>query len=64
LQELEKQFGIKAGHVTADQKLGLQVARCVGACGLAPVVVLDDVVEAKVSAETIIHEIRAKLKTI
>jgi bidirectional [NiFe] hydrogenase diaphorase subunit len=61
LQELEKQFGIKAGQVTADQKLGIQVARCVGACGLAPVVVLDDEVEAKVSAETIIHEIRAKL---
>ena len=64
LQELEKQFGIKAGQVTADQKLGIQVARCVGACGLAPVVVLDDEVEAKVSAETIIHEIRAKLNTI
>ena len=64
LHELEKQFGIKAGQVTADQKLGIQVARCVGACGLAPVVVLDDEVEAKVSAETIIHEIRAKLKSI
>jgi len=64
LQELEKQFGIKAGQVTADQKLGIQVARCVGACGLAPVVVLDDEVEAKVSAEKIIHEIRAKLNTI
>jgi bidirectional [NiFe] hydrogenase diaphorase subunit len=64
LQELEKQFGIKAGQVTVDQKLGIQVARCVGACGLAPVVVLDDEVEAKVSAETIIHEIRAKLNTI
>lgn len=64
LQELEKQFGIKAGQVTADQKLGIQVARCVGACGLAPVVVLDDEVEAKVSTETLIHEIRAKLNTI
>jgi len=64
LQELEKQFGLKAGQVTADQKLGIQVARCVGACGLAPVVVLDDEVEAKVSAETLIHEIRAKLNTI
>jgi bidirectional [NiFe] hydrogenase diaphorase subunit len=64
LHELEKQFGIKAGHVTADQKLGIQVARCVGACGLAPVVVLDDVVEAKVNAENIIHEIRAKINSI
>jgi bidirectional [NiFe] hydrogenase diaphorase subunit len=61
LHELEKQFGIKAGHVTADQKLGIQVARCVGACGLAPVVVLDDVVEAKVNADQIIQEIRDKL---
>jgi bidirectional [NiFe] hydrogenase diaphorase subunit len=61
LHELEKQFGIKAGQVTADQKLGIQVARCVGACGLAPVVVLDDEVEAKVSGEKIIQEIRAKL---
>jgi bidirectional [NiFe] hydrogenase diaphorase subunit len=64
LHELEKQFGIKAGHVTADQKLGIQVARCVGACGLAPVVVLDDVVEAKVNADEIIHEIRAKINSI
>jgi bidirectional [NiFe] hydrogenase diaphorase subunit len=64
LHELEKQFGVKAGQVTADQKLGIQVARCVGACGLAPVVVLDDEVEAKVSAETLIHEIRAKLNPI
>jgi bidirectional [NiFe] hydrogenase diaphorase subunit len=62
LQELEKQFGIKAGQVTADEKLGIQVARCVGACGLAPVVVVDDQVEAKVDATHIVSEIRAKLK--
>ncbi|HEX5667892.1 MAG TPA: NAD(P)H-dependent oxidoreductase subunit E [Chitinophagaceae bacterium] len=61
LQELEKQFGIKAGQVTADEKLGIQVARCVGACGLAPVVVVDDEVEAKVSADLIVSEIRAKI---
>jgi bidirectional [NiFe] hydrogenase diaphorase subunit len=64
LKELEKQFGIKAGQVTADQKLGIQVARCVGACGLAPVVVFDDEVEAKVNADEIIHEIRAKISII
>jgi bidirectional [NiFe] hydrogenase diaphorase subunit len=61
LLELEKQFGIKAGQVTADEKLGIQVARCVGACGLAPVVVVDDEVEAKVSADLIVSEIRAKI---
>jgi hypothetical protein len=31
---------------------------------LAPVVVLDDVVEAKVNADEIIHEIRAKINSI
>lgn len=64
LKELEKQFDIKAGQVTADQKLGIQVARCVGACGLAPVVVLDDEVEAKVNSDDIIQEIRAKINVI
>lgn len=62
LQELEKHFGIKAGQVTEDQQLGIQVARCVGACGLAPVAVLDDEVEAKTDGEKLIHEIRAKLQ--
>ncbi len=62
LQELEKEFGVKAGQVTADEKLGIQVARCVGACGLAPVVVVDDEVEAKVSADHIVTEIRAKIR--
>jgi bidirectional [NiFe] hydrogenase diaphorase subunit len=61
LKELEKAFGIKAGQVTNDEKLGIQVARCVGACGLAPVVVVDDEVEAKVSADHIVQEIRAKI---
>lgn len=64
LQELEKQFGIKAGYVTADQKLGIQVARCVGACGLAPVVVLDDEVEAKVNTSEIIQEIKSKISGV
>lgn len=62
LQVLEKEFGIRAGQVTADEKLGIQVARCVGACGLAPVVVVDDEVEAKVSADEIVTEIRAKIR--
>ncbi len=57
LQSVEKAFGISAGQVTADGKLGVQVARCVGACGLAPVVLLDDVLQAKASGEEIVGEI-------
>jgi bidirectional [NiFe] hydrogenase diaphorase subunit len=61
LNDIEKQFALKPGQVSADNKLGLQVARCIGACGLAPVVVLDEVVHAKVNAADILHEIKEKI---
>ena len=59
IDELEKGFGLKPGQVTPDNKLGIQVARCIGACGLAPAVVIDEEVQGKIKAE----EITAKIKT-
>ncbi|WP_434797713.1 NAD(P)H-dependent oxidoreductase subunit E [Terrisporobacter vanillatitrophus] len=41
LTEFEKQLNIKAGETTSDFKFTLDGLRCVGACGLAPVVVVD-----------------------
>jgi bidirectional [NiFe] hydrogenase diaphorase subunit len=41
LQSAETLTGIKPGETTADGKLSLLTARCLGACGVAPVVVLD-----------------------
>jgi bidirectional [NiFe] hydrogenase diaphorase subunit len=61
LNEIEKQFGLKAGQVSEDNKFGVQVARCIGACGLAPAVVLDDEVQAKVEVEEIVNKINAKI---
>lgn len=61
LNEIEKQFSLTPGHVSADNKLGIGVARCIGACGLAPAVVLDDEVLAKVNADEIVHKINAKI---
>jgi bidirectional [NiFe] hydrogenase diaphorase subunit len=61
LNEIEKQFGLKPGQVTPDNNLGVQVARCIGACGLAPAVVIDDEVQAKVRAEDIVNKINAKI---
>ena len=37
----EKELNIKAGETTSDLKFTLDGLRCVGACGLAPVVVVD-----------------------
>ncbi|AFM43310.1 NADH:ubiquinone oxidoreductase 24 kD subunit [Desulfosporosinus acidiphilus SJ4] len=40
-QEIEKQLGIKTGQTTDDELFSLDSLRCVGACGLAPVMMVD-----------------------
>lgn len=42
LEEFEKELKIKAGETTEDGKFTIEVLRCVGACGLAPVVTIND----------------------
>ncbi|MTK11313.1 MAG: NADH-quinone oxidoreductase subunit NuoE [Clostridiaceae bacterium] len=42
LEEFERKLGIKVGQTTSDGKFTVQVLRCVGACGLAPVVTVND----------------------
>lgn len=61
LNQIEAGIGLKPGEVSKDNKLGVQVARCIGACGLAPAVVLDDEVQAKVSADEIVNKIIDKI---
>ena len=41
LAEFEKQLGIRAGQTSKDLLFSLDGLRCVGACGLAPVVVVN-----------------------
>ncbi|RJP66498.1 MAG: NADH-quinone oxidoreductase subunit NuoE [Candidatus Abyssobacteria bacterium SURF_17] len=42
LEELEHKLGIEPGECTEDRKYSLDIVRCVGACGLAPVMVVDE----------------------
>ena len=42
LDELEKELGIKAGSTTPDAKYTLEATRCLGCCGLAPVMTVND----------------------
>ncbi|MFH7319730.1 NAD(P)H-dependent oxidoreductase subunit E [Desulfurivibrio sp. D14AmB] len=42
LGEISREFGIKAEETSQDGRLSLLTARCVGACGQAPAVVLDE----------------------
>ena len=55
LASVEKSLGVTAGHTTADGKVSLLTARCLGACGIAPAVVFDNEVAGKVSDEAM-HE--------
>src|SRR5262245_41786219 len=48
---LEKALGIPPGRTRADGKATLQIARCFGACGLAPAVIFDGQVMGNVTAD-------------
>lgn len=48
LEAMRKTLGIDVGETTPDRQFSLQVGRCFGACGLAPVVLVDDDVHQRV----------------
>lgn len=49
--ELEKHLGIKAGENTPDMLYALEEVHCVGACGMAPVVMINDRAHGKLTPE-------------
>jgi bidirectional [NiFe] hydrogenase diaphorase subunit len=57
LHALEDRLGVKAGETTPDKKVSLLTARCLGACGLAPVVVNDGEVAAQISPEASVAKV-------
>ncbi|NSW44277.1 MAG: NADH-quinone oxidoreductase subunit NuoE [Bacteroidales bacterium] len=53
LDEFKKQLNIKVGESTADGKFSLNCLRCVGACGLAPVVMIGEKTYGRVAPEQV-----------
>lgn len=53
LDEFRKQLDINVGDVTEDGKFSLSCLRCVGACGLAPVVMVGEKTYGRVSPEMV-----------
>jgi NADH:ubiquinone oxidoreductase subunit E len=51
LEQASTALGVKAGETTANGEYHLQVVRCVGCCGLAPVVTVNEHLLAKVTPE-------------
>ena len=53
LFEIEKQLGIKCGECTPDRKFSIEACRCVGACGHAPVVTIDEEVYGRLTEKDV-----------
>ncbi len=51
VERLQEILGIKVGETTGDQKFTLEVMRCIGACGLAPAITINDKVYKQVNPE-------------
>ncbi len=58
MQAIEKEFSVKRGETTPDRKLSLFLTRCIGACAMAPNIVVDGEVIGKATKEVAIGKIR------
>ena len=61
MQAVEEEFNIQRGGSTTDGKLSLLVTRCIGACAMAPTIVVDDEVIGKATKEIVIAKIKSVL---
>lgn len=62
LGAIDKRLFLKPDQTTADNKVSLLTARCVGACGLAPVAILDGQVWGNVAPEDLADKVSAWVK--
>ena len=53
LQEVEKELGIKVGECTQDGLFSIDSCRCVGACGLAPVMMINEDVHGRLTPDMV-----------
>jgi NADP-reducing hydrogenase subunit HndA len=53
LEEFKKTLGIQVGQTTKDGKFSLSSLRCVGACGLAPVVMVGEKTYGRVAPDDV-----------
>jgi NADH:ubiquinone oxidoreductase subunit E len=49
VERLQDLLAIQVGETTKDGKFTFEIARCIGACGLAPAMMIDNVVYKQVN---------------
>jgi NADH:ubiquinone oxidoreductase subunit E len=53
VEGLIERLGVDIGETTEDGMFTLEIARCIGACGLAPAMMIDDIVFKQVNVNTL-----------
>lgn len=56
---LREAFGAGPGETSPDGKVSVTIVRCLGSCGLAPVLVIDGVVVGRCSPRTAVEHVQA-----
>ncbi len=59
---LERTAGCKCGETRADGTVSLHQARCIGACGIAPAVIMDGKVLGGQTPETVADQVKGWLR--
>ncbi len=58
IEKLKEELNIEVGELTADKKYSLEAVRCLGACGLAPVVVVGQDTYGDVAATKVMEIVK------
>ena len=58
-EEVERYLGIHAGENTEDMLYTIEEVHCVGACGMAPVVMINDRAHGKLTPEKAVEVVKA-----
>jgi len=53
LEAVQRELDISVGETTEDREFSLDIGRCFGACGLAPVMMIDDTVHQRVRPDKV-----------
>ncbi|MDD3677844.1 MAG: NADH-quinone oxidoreductase subunit NuoE [Dehalococcoidales bacterium] len=62
LETVERELKIKPGQTTADGKYSLETVACIGACALAPTMVLDNEVQRSMTPQKVVDLLKSKNK--
>lgn len=54
LAKVEEELGITVGQTTPDRKFSISATRCLGACGLAPVLMVNDHIYGRLT----VHDVK------